>query len=92
MFVDFAEHHGPRSPIRLPPSSSSPHPTQKKKKKELSEEDEKKRKRERMRRRKDRYNEKEVRLYTAQADVYSRHGSGYTFFITSHTGTCPVEG
>ena len=80
MFVDFAEHHGPRSPIRLPPSSSSPHPTQKKKKKELSEEDEKKRKRERMRRRKDRYNEKEVRLYTAQVDIYSRHGSAYIFF------------
>ena len=28
----------------------------------------------------------------AQADIYSRHGSAYTFFITSHTGTCPVEG
>ena len=63
MFVDFAEHHGSRSPIRFPPSSSTPYPTQKKKKKELSEEDKKKRNRERMRRRKDRYNkEKEVRL------------------------------
>lgn len=44
--------------------------------------------RERMRRRKDRYNkEKEVRLYRAQPDVNSRHGSGYTFFITLHTST-----
>ena len=74
MFIDFAEQN-PRSPIRFPPSSSSSlHPTQKKKKKELSEEDRKKRNRER---RKDRLQQRERGQAVAQADIYSRHGSGY---------------
>jgi len=77
MVIDFAEQN-PRSPIRFPPfSSSSLHPTQKKKKKELTDEDRKKRNRERRRKQAGEMETRERSQAVAQADIYSRHGSGY---------------
>ena len=74
MFVDLAEQNPRRSPIRFPRSSSSSLHPREKKRKELTDEDQKKRNRER---RKDRLQQRERGQAVAQADVYSRHGSGY---------------
>ena len=82
MFVDLAEQNPRRTPIRFPRSSSSSssssslHPREKKRK-ELTDEDQKKRNRERRRKQAGEMETRERGQSVAQADVYSRHGSGY---------------